>query len=168
MSTTALRDAAFSDVETELATTRRLLERVPADQFGWRPHEKSMTLGELAMHLVTLLHVQTATLKHDGFDLAARRPPSDPPDTTAELLAAFDRNADALRLALSETSDDDLGQTWTLRAGDKTLSATPRSTVLRHMGLSHTAHHRGQLSVYLRMLDVPLPPMYGPTADERG
>lgn len=164
---TSLRDAAFADVETELATTRRVLERVPADRFDWRPHAKSMTLGELAVHIVTLLHVQTATLEHDGFDLAERRPPSAPPETTGDLVAAFDRRADALREALAETTDEDLAQTWTLRAGRRTLSASPRGTVLRHMGLSHVAHHRGQLSVYLRMLDVPLPPMYGPTADER-
>lgn len=166
MTDAPFRDAAFADVETELATTRRLLERIPDDKLGWRPHEKSMTLGELAMHVVVLLHAQAATIEHDEFDLAGPRPPSTPPESTASLLDAFDRYAGALREALAGASDESLHQTWTLRAGDRTLSQSPRHSVLRHMGLSHVAHHRGQLSVYLRMLDVPLPPMYGPTADE--
>ena len=164
---TPLRSAVFADLELELATTRRVLDRVPSDQLDWRPHEKSTTLGGLATHIANLLRFWQVTLSTDGMDMAAVRPPSDAPETKEAILDLFDRNADALR-ALAETATDaDLNSEWSMRMGGKTLSTDPKHLVARRWGMSHVVHHRGQLTVYLRMLDVPVPSVYGPTADEK-
>lgn len=162
-----LRDAAFADLDLELATTRRVLERVPEDRLDWRPHPKSMPLGDLATHVANLLQWGVMTLSTDGVDMAAVRPPSDPPTTKAGILDLWDRNAEALRTAVAQATDADLGAPWALRLGEKTLSRDPRHLVARRWGTSHIVHHRGQLTVYLRLLDVPVPSVYGPTADER-
>jgi uncharacterized damage-inducible protein DinB len=163
-----LRDAAFADLDLELATTRRVLDRVPYDGHAdWTPHAKSMSLGALARHVAGLPRMAVMTLSTDEFDLAGARPPSDPVESSADLLAMWDRNVEALRGALSGADDDALSATWALRHGEHTVSADPRHLVIRRWALSHIAHHRGQLTVYLRLLDVPVPPVYGPTADER-
>ena len=165
--TSPIRAAVFADLSLELATTRRVLDRVPGDRLGWRPHDKSMTLGGLATHIANLLRFWQVTLSTDSLDMATVRPPSDPPQTKDAILDLFDRNADALR-ALAETATDaDLSADWSMRMGDRTLSTDPRHLVARRWGMSHVVHHRGQLTVYLRLLDVPVPPVYGPTADER-
>lgn len=159
--------ARFSDeISREIQTTRRMLERAPEDRFDWRPHPKSMSLGELAVHLTELLWWQTVTLDTDGFDFSVRREPRSIPDSTAELLEQFDAKAEELQQALARTRDADLSEVWTLRNGDHVILADPKCDVIRTFGISHMAHHRGQFSVYLRLLDVPVPPSYGPTADE--
>ena len=163
-----LRSAAFADLDLELATTRRVLDRVPGDRLDWRPHEKSMTLGGLATHVANLLRFWQVTLTTDGMDMMAVRPPSDPPTTKEAILDLFDRNADALRALADAATDADLSADWSMRMGDKTLSTDPRHLVARRWGMSHIVHHRGQLSVYLRLLDVAVPSIYGPTADEKG
>ena len=168
MSDSPLSDAAFADLDLELDTTRRVLDRVPGDRFDWQPHEKSMTLGALAKHIASLPRMAVATVGTDELDLAAPRPPSVPVQTHDDLLAAWDRNTALLREALADASDDHLAEMWTLRNGEHTLSADPRHLVIRRWALSHITHHRGQLTVYLRLLDVPVPSVYGPTADERG
>jgi uncharacterized damage-inducible protein DinB len=164
--TPSLRQIALGDLEHELALTRRVLERVPEEHFGWKPHEKSMSLGRLAAHLANLLRWQVITLQHDAFDLAASPPPADVPASREALLKTFDANLAALREAMEQADDALLSRPWTLRYGEKVVMQQPKVAVLRGMVISHIIHHRGQLSVYLRLLDVPVPAIYGPSADE--
>jgi uncharacterized damage-inducible protein DinB len=162
-----LKQDALGDLERELATTRRVLERLPEEHFAWKPHEKSMSLGRLAAHVVDLVHWQTMTLQSEGLDLAAVRPPSpDTPASRAALLQSFDAHVAAINEALGRASEPDLRQVWTLRMGPKVLLSMPRLAVLRTMSISHMINHRAQLCVYLRLLGIPVPPVYGPSADE--
>ena len=162
----SLAQVSLGDLAQELATTRRVLERVPDDRWDWKPHEKSMTLGQLAGHVANLLNWGTHTLSEAGVDFAA--PPAVPPRPTnrAGLLAAFDAGTERLREGLAGAGDEALGATYTVRRGEQVLMAMPRAAMVRGMVLSHIIHHRGQLTVYLRLLDIPVPPVYGPTADE--
>lgn len=164
--TPSLKAVALGDLEQELAVTRSLLERVPDDKLDWKPHEKSFSLGALATHVANLPFWITATVQNDFFDLAAvtHRPSA---GNRQELLELFEQTAAEMRAALAPADDAALLRTWELRMGDKVVMRMPKLAVIRGMGISHFIHHRGQLSVYLRLLDVPLPPMYGPTADER-
>ncbi len=150
----------------EIATTRRMLARVPEDHFDWKPHPKSMTLGVLATHISELLLWQTFTLEKDEYDIAGPRPPRVVPGTTEELLRTYDGYLEKLRASFARTSPADLDLPWTLRNGDSLIFTEPKALVVRTHGIGHMAHHRGQLSVYLRLLNVPVPPSYGPTADE--
>ncbi len=159
---------ATGDLEHELATTRRMLERVPDEHFAWKPHEKSMSLGALAGHIANLLWWQTTTLEQDEFDMAAPRPPQTVPESREAVLQEFDERAAVLREALAQTDEAALARPWTLRSGDHVVFTQPKAAIMRGFGISHMVHHRGQLSVYLRLLDVPVPPSYGPTADEQG
>lgn len=163
----SLREVAIGDLDFELASTRRILEHVPDDRLDWRPHAKSRTLGEIAAHVAQLPAFALSMIQFTEVDLATRKRSADPVGREA-LLTAFDRNAAALRSAIDVASDDDLRATWTMRFGDRVIISGPRITMLRRMGVSHIIHHRGQLSVYLRLLDVPVPGLYGPSADERG
>lgn len=162
-----LRQLAFGDLEHEIAQTRRLLERVPEARFDWRPHEKSGTLGELATHVADLFAWGAAIVTHDTYDFAATPPPQGAAAGQAALLARFDRNAGRLRDALEALDEGRLAHTWELRRGDQVLLAMPRLLAIRSMVLSHIVHHRGQLSVYLRLTGTPVPGLYGPSADER-
>ena len=157
---------ATGDLERELATTRRMLERLPDEHFAWKPHEKSMSLGALGAHLANLLWWQTIILQQDELDFAAPQPPRTVPENREALLRVFDEKAAVLREALAQTDEADLARTWTLKQGDHVIISQPKAAILRSFGISHMVHHRGQLSVYLRLLDVPVPPSYGPTADE--
>ncbi len=171
MSTAAapsLAKVAFADLEHEIATTRRVLERVPDGKFGWRPHPRSFTLGQLAKHVATLPFWITTTLTTRELDLA----PSDDPsrkkaDTRDEVLALFDEHVAEMRRAVDAASDEDLFVPWTLKVGGNEIFTQPRMGVVRGMGISHMVHHRSQLGVYLRLLDEPVPSMYGPSADEQ-
>ena len=159
------RPAAFGDLESELATTRRVLERVPDEQWDWKPHDKSMSLGRLAGHLAELPYLAVSVLQEDVFDVATRPRPAGPANRD-ELLRAYDQGVAALVAAANATAPDAWGQTWSLQAGGKAFISMPRAAALRVMGISHPIHHRGQLTVYLRLLGIPLPSVYGPTADE--
>jgi uncharacterized damage-inducible protein DinB len=162
----SLKQLALGDINRELGTTRKLLERVPEAHLDWKPHEKSMTLGGLALHVATIPFWLTRVLSADHFDLAtATRNP--PPTSVQEILDAFEDRVAAMRQALDAADDAALTQPWQLRRGEQVLQTMPRLAVIRTMALSHMIHHRAQLSVYLRMLDVPLPAMYGPSADEQ-
>ncbi|MCE2504272.1 MAG: DinB family protein [Chlorobi bacterium] len=160
---------AFGDLEEELVATRRVLESIPEDKFDWKPHEKSFSLGTLAFHVTNLLLWQQVSLTEDGFDLAN----SPPPETSGnlpgkdDLLKMFDAKAVALRAALAGTGEERLGEPWTLWHGENKIFTSPKADVLRRFGISHMVHHRGQLTLYLRLLDVPVPQTYGPTADEQ-
>jgi uncharacterized damage-inducible protein DinB len=158
---------ALGELEQELATTRRMLERVPEDKLAWKPHEKSFSLGQLAEHLARLSYWFTRTLADDSFDIAAPMPRPAPATSTRELLDIFDATTAEMRQALAAADDELLMRPWQMRAGDRVLQTLPKIGVLRVVGLNHIIHHRGQLSVYLRLLDVPLPSVYGPSADEQ-
>ncbi len=157
---------AFGDTEYELAVTRKMLSRVPDTHFDWKPHEKSWTMGELASHIVDLLWWQVVTLEQDGIDMAQPSPKTQA-TSQKELMAAFDANEIKLRTTLESVTVDTLAEPWTLHYGEQVYFTEPKATVLRRFGISHTVHHRAQLSIYLRMNDIPLPPSYGPSADEQ-
>jgi uncharacterized damage-inducible protein DinB len=163
------KDSLFEDLEFELGLTRKVLARLPANHFAFKPHEKSMHLGQLAAHVANILNWVTLSIRRDELDLAQFPPPDRTgPKSNAELLATYDANAADARSALAELKDANLDDTWTLRMGERVLKAFPRRTVLRTMCLSHMIHHRAQLLVYLRLLNIPVPSVYGPSADEPG
>lgn len=161
-----LAESMLPEFDHEMTTTRSLLERVPEDKADWKPHVKSMTLGRLANHLATLPEWVGFTLGRTELDFAAPDTPRAPAfSSTADSLALFDGHVGMARAALASARDEDLGVKWTLRNGDQKVFSMPRIAVLRSMVFNHIIHHRGQLSVYLRLHDVPLPNIYGPTAD---
>ena len=154
----------LAEFDLEMATTRKLLERVPSDKGTWKPHEKSFPLGHLAQLVAWMPGWIGRTLRDTSIDLAGGSGYSFQP--TEALLRDFDRNVDDARRALASVTGDALDVPWSLRMGDKVLFTSPRGPVVRSH-LNHLIHHRGQLTVYLRLLDVPLPSIYGPTADEK-
>jgi uncharacterized damage-inducible protein DinB len=159
------------EFDHEMANTRRLLEIVPAADAAWRPHPRSYSLGDLAAHITRLPLWGRFVLQQPDLDLGlpANAFIAQAPFTTlAELLDQFDRHVREARAALTPMSDAAMGETWTLKNRGTAVFAMPRAAVLRGFVLSHMIHHRGQLSVYLRLRDVPLPSLYGPTADTRG
>jgi len=165
----ALRDAILPEFDHEMGTTRKVLERVPEGKPDWKPHDRSMTLARLAGHLAELPSMAVMTFQGNSFDFRAPgAPPRQPTVMTSrgQLLDVFDKNVAAARAAMAKASDEDLQQTWTLQSGGETIFSMPRIAVLRSMVLNHVIHHRGQLSVYLRMNDAKVPSIYGPSADE--
>lgn len=158
-------DLLFPDLDEELSATRRTLAQVPDGHADWSPHDKSMTLGELASHLAELPGFPGLMLAHDEFDMSESDFEQRVADDTAERLEIFDEAATTLRDLLDDLSWDRAMAEWTLRVDGEVLMQGPRSVLVRSAGLSHMAHHRAQLGVYLRLLDVPLPRVYGPTAD---
>src|SRR4051812_121191 len=157
-------DALLPEFEHEMANTRRVLERVPDDRLGWRPHPKSWTMGALATHLATLPSWTAETINRTELDvMPAGQPPQRPVEVRSreELLARFDGHLAAARAALMDVSDAALLQNWTLLSGGKPILTLPRAAVLRSFVLSHTIHHRAQLGVYLRLNDIAVPAIYG-------
>lgn len=153
------------EFEHEAALTRKTLERVPLEQGDWKPHEKSFTLRQLASHLATIPSWTAVTLQQDELDMD---PDDQAPqfDTREAMLDAFDRSVEEARQVLADTSGEQLMGTWTLKSGGATVLSMPRLAVLRGFVLNHAVHHRAQLGVYLRLLGVPVPSIYGPSADE--
>jgi uncharacterized damage-inducible protein DinB len=162
-------DALLPEYDHELATTRRLLERVPEAEFNWKPHDKSMTLGQLAAHVASLPWWLSATLAAPFYDVTAgdKETRLDPPQSRDVLLREFDQKVSAARASLANTSDAEMLAPWALKSDGHEIFSMPRVGAIRSFVMNHLIHHRGQLSVYLRLKDVPLPPMYGPTADEQ-
>jgi uncharacterized damage-inducible protein DinB len=156
----------FPDLESELATTRRMLERVPNGNDDWRPHAKSRTLGELATHLAQLPGFALMMCTRDEFDGLAPRPPEPTFTTSAERVRMFNELSGQLRNVLQMMSWQQARTPWRLRLGDKVLVNAPRTQILRTVFVTHSAHHRAQLGVYLRMLETPVPWSYGRSADE--
>jgi len=150
--------------ETDVA--RKHLARLPADQFDWRPHAKSFTAGQLASHIVDCIRWVGPTFSANELDMDARGYTPFVAASAAALLEAFDREVAGARQAMASTSDTNATDLWRLRMRGKVWFEKPREVVYRDMTLSHLVHHRGQFSVYLRLLDVPVPGSYGPTADE--
>jgi len=158
-----LKDVLVPELDIEAATTRRLLERVPPDALAWRPHAKSRPLGELAGHIADLPGLFLAHLHEDGLDRATFGFAT---GTVADIVAAFDRNVARGRAVLGALSDERLLAPWRYTHGARVIFELPRLIVVRTTALNHLIHHRGQLTVCLRLLDVPLPGSYGPTADD--
>jgi len=163
-----VKQLIVGDALHELNVTRRILERLPEEHMAWQPHSKSMTLGGLATHLINLLNWQIAILLQPEFDLSAVPVRREALQRREEVLEEFDANVAKLEKLLAESDEDALGQEWTLRNGDYIIQRQPRALALRTFGLSHMVHHRAQLGVYLRLLDIPVPGLYGPSADEEG
>jgi uncharacterized damage-inducible protein DinB len=161
-----LKEVAFGDLERELAVTRKVLERLPEQHYQWKPHEKSMSLGQLALHVALLPDWMRVTIAQDELDAAtAPRPPSTLKDR-AELLAMFDRHVAALRQAVERFDAAALNRPWTMRRGQQVMVTKPRAMVYRIWCVNHLIHHRGQLCLYLRLLNVPVPTVYFNTADD--
>ena len=157
------------EFDVEMWKTRKTLERVPEDKLDFRPHAKSMTMGGLATHIANMLGWAKITIEQDSFDYAppGSEPYHEEPITSrAELLAKYDEALAATRAALAAVSDEAMMTDWSLLAGGKVVFTMPRVACLRSMIFSHLIHHRAQLCVYLRMNDVPVPALYGPSADE--
>ncbi|MEO2203195.1 DinB family protein [Paenibacillus pabuli] len=163
-----VKQLIVGDAVHELTTTRRILERLPEEHMTWKPHVKSMTLGGLATHLINLLNWQMAIFLYPEFNLSTVPLPREPLETREDVLEEFDANVFKLKKLLAECDENMLGEEWTLRNGDHIILRQPRAIALRTFGFSHMIHHRAQLGVYLRLLDIPLPGLYGPTADEEG
>ena len=157
-------EVLLQELEHEAMTTRRVLERVPGDKLAWKPHQKSMSLGELAMHVATVPGSVAEIASRETFSVTGFSRPS--ASTAAELLPALDESIAKARRVLGGLDDAALADTWRLTNGDRELMAIPRGAFLRSVMLNHWYHHRGQLSVYLRELNVPVPSIYGPSADE--
>ena len=157
------------EFDHEMANTRKTLERVPEAKFDWKPHPKSMAMGRLAQHLATLPQWGLMTINQDSLDLAPGGVPVPQPaqvTTTAELLEMFDKNVAASRAAMAGVSDEDMMKTWSLLMNGNVILSMPRIACLRGFVMNHAIHHRAQLGVYLRLNDVPVPSLYGPSADE--
>lgn len=163
----AIKEAMLPEFDHEMATTRLLLERAPEDAADWKPHERSMSLGQLAIHLAQLPLWAESTLSSDAFDTEVDGADLPRPDfeSREQLLALFDRNVANARAAIAGTEDGTFMLPWSLKKAGQIVFTLPRAAVLRTFVLNHLIHHRGQLSVYLRLRDVPLPSIYGPTAD---
>jgi uncharacterized damage-inducible protein DinB len=160
----SIGESLLPEFDLEMATTRRVLERVPTDQGTWKPHPKSFALGHLAQLVSGMPGWITRTVRDTQIDLSKGAGYSF--ETTETLLAQFDKNVREAREALAQSRDADYDVSWSLTHGDRVLFTSPRGVVVRS-NINHLIHHRGQLTVYLRLLDIPVPMIYGPTADER-
>ncbi len=164
-----ISETLLPEFDQEMAKTRKLLECVPDDKFAWKPHEKSMTLGRLAGHVAELPFWAVNTIRLSSLDItpgADGRPQAYSAGSRKELLETFDKNVSDARAAIAGASDEHLCQTWSLHFGGKTVLSMPRAAVLRNVMMNHLIHHRAQLGVYLRLNNVAIPGMYGPSADE--
>jgi uncharacterized damage-inducible protein DinB len=166
----SLRESLLGEFDNEMKNTRKTLERIPEEKFSWKPHPKSMELGRLSTHIAELAGWIPETFRTDSFDI---NPPGgqmrQPRKVTSrqELLDLFDTNVAAGRAALAGAKDEQFDQSWSLLRTGQPIFTLPRAAVLRTLVLNHMIHHRAQLGVYLRMNDVPVPAIYGPSADEQ-
>ena len=162
-----IKDSLLPEFDHEMGSTRRLMERIPEAQFGWKPHEKSYSLGALSSHIANIPRWAGLALDAPEYDLATAEDarPAVPPSLD-DLLRSFDANVKTARAKLADQTDASLMAPWTLKSDGHEMFTMPRVSVLRAFVLNHVIHHRGQLTVYLRLQNVPLPSLYGPTADE--
>jgi uncharacterized damage-inducible protein DinB len=161
----AIKDALLAEYDHEMGTTRRLLERVPEDRLSWKPHHKSMSLGGLATHLANLPNWGGTILNEAFFDVAAAPPNTAEQTSRAAILTTFDTATKQTRGWMDKSDVEYLGM-WALRRGGQEMFSLPRVAAFKSFVINHIIHHRGQMSVYLRLNDVPVPAIYGPTADE--
>lgn len=158
------------EFDNEIRNVRKTIERVPEDKYDWKPHQKSMTAGQLVSHLAEMASWVKDTLESDSWDMNPPGGPAYEPykaQSTAELLEEFDKHSASARQALEGVSDEAMRNTWSLLSAGEAFITLPRVAVIRSFVMNHMIHHRGQLSVYLRLLDVPVPALYGPSADEQ-
>ena len=160
-----LADPFVAELEQEAATTKRVLERVPGDQLSWKPHEKSMSLGQLALHVATIPGWVGSVLQPDSWD-AGQSTGQQEAATVEELVPALEESVRTAKDTLEWLDEEKAAGLWSITADGATLLSMPRIAVVRSIMLNHWYHHRGQLSVYLRLLNVPVPSIYGPSADE--
>jgi uncharacterized damage-inducible protein DinB len=159
-------EAMLGEIQQEAATTRRVLERIPEEKLAWQPHKKSMTIGQLALHLAQVPGGIAKIAQADEFDASTASFGAAQPKSLGEIFAAHDESIRAAEDCLKSLTQEKANAIWRLKMGTKEVLAMPRAAMLRSIMLNHWYHHRGQLSVYLRLLDVPLPSIYGPSADE--
>jgi uncharacterized damage-inducible protein DinB len=167
----SLCELLLTEFDDEMAGTRKTLERVPENKFGWKPHEKSGSMIWLASHLAHLPEWAAVTMQQDSLDMSPNgvsmpQPPA--PKSTKELLEIFDKNVKAGRAALAGGNDSELSKPWSLLDNGKVLFTMARGECLRKWVLNHNVHHRAQLGVYLRLNNIAVPALYGPSADEQG
>lgn len=165
--TASLGQMIAAELKQEAVSTRKMLERIPGEQFQWQPHEKSMPLVSLAGHIADMINWTNVTINDDELDFATSDFTPKKYADASELVAYFDQNIAAALDVLNSASDETMMQKWRLRNGEKILFEMPKAAVMRSMVMNHIIHHRGQLAVYLRLLDVPVPSIYGPSADEQ-
>jgi uncharacterized damage-inducible protein DinB len=163
---TKMLEATLNEIREEAAITRRVLERVPADRFSWKPHQKSMSLGQLAFHVASIPGNLTKLLQLDEFDVSQANFNPPPPNNVEEIYATHDQSVQAAETFLNGMNEKSAMASWRLTMKGKQIFSKPRIGVLRSIMLNHWYHHRGQLSVYLRLLEVPVPVIYGRSADE--
>jgi uncharacterized damage-inducible protein DinB len=164
----AISAALLPEFDMEMATTRKTLERIEDEKFTWQPHEKSMKMGDLGSHLANILTWAETSINTESFDVApeGKLLKIAPAQSREEMLETFDKNAAAARQAIAGASDEHLMQNWTLLHNGNAIFTIPRIAALRTFVMSHSIHHRGQLSVYLRLNNISVPSIYGPSADE--
>ncbi|MBI3207309.1 MAG: DinB family protein [Candidatus Solibacter usitatus] len=160
----SIAQSLLPEFDQECQTTRRVLERVPDDKFSYQPHPKSMAMGYLASHITEMIGWLKSMATEEGINFEGWKPFN--AESNAALLAAFDENVKAGRAALAAATDEQLMSSWSLKNGDQTLMTMPKIGAIRVVAMNHVFHHRGQLSVYLRLNDIPVPSIYGPSADE--
>jgi uncharacterized damage-inducible protein DinB len=165
-SSNTIASAYIAELEQEAATTRKCLERIPADKFDWKPHEKSMAFGRLAAHVAEMFGWTPATLQQPELDFAKMDYKPFEPETTEQLVEYLDKNVAEAIDVLRNTTDDVFMEDWTMRNGETVYFTMPKIAVMRSFVMSHIIHHRGQVSVYLRLNDIAVPSIYGPSADE--
>lgn len=161
-----INETFIGELQQEAASTRKLLERVPLDKPDWTPHPKSAKLGNLANHVAELPGWVSVSLDQDELDFAKFEYKPQIPKTTEELLKKFDDNLAKAMNSLNNASNEKFSENWTMRNGEQVYFTLPKAAVVRSFSFNHMYHHRAQLGVYLRLLDIPLPGIYGPTADE--
>ena len=161
----ALKDALLAEFDHEIAATRKLLERLPDEKLDWKPHERSMSMGDLATHVASIPEWAVTILNTQSFDVSTGPPRAEPRRSRSEILEHFDTVSRKTRAAI-DRHDAEYAAAWTLKRGDQDMFSMPRLVTLRTFVFSHLIHHRGQLSVYLRLNDIPVPSIYGPSADE--
>jgi uncharacterized damage-inducible protein DinB len=161
------KDALIAELKYESSLTKKMLERVPLEKSDWRPHDKSFTLGRLATHVAEIPHWISRIITIDDWDFMVRGFSGQVAQSKEELLQIFNDKLNQAIADLESMSDEDFNRTWIVRRGEQMRNEMPKKVAIRGWGFSHLVHHRGQLSVYLRLLDVPVPGMYGPSADEK-
>lgn len=156
----------IEELKAEMASTKKMLERVPLDKADWKPHDKSMSLGRLATHVAEMAHWITDIMSAEELDFATASFSRHVAATNDELVTILEQKTSQALKVLENCKDEDFSKTWTMKRAGQVVFANSKSAMIRRFGCNHLYHHRGQLSVYLRLLDVPVPGMYGPTADE--
>jgi uncharacterized damage-inducible protein DinB len=163
----AIKDGLIPELKHEAASTKKLLEKVPAESFAWKPHEKSMTLGRLATHIAQIPRWMSNIILHDEYDFAANPYKADVAGSSEELIKTFNEIYHKALADLEAADDEVFHKIWTVKSGEQIFYQLPKKVAIRGWAYNHLYHHRGQLSVYLRLLNIPVPGMYGPSADER-